>query len=386
MRILVCMGTRPEVIKMAPLVIHLREREGFETIVCSTGQHRQMLDMALEVFELKADIELDVMKPRQDLTMVTCAVLERARPMLKSVQPDIVLVQGDTSTAFAMGLAAFYEKIPVGHVEAGLRTFDKLNPYPEEINRCLTSKIADLHFTPTERATKHLLGEGINATSIHQTGNTVVDALLAVSDRIDRDEALKSQIAEQFTELRENARMVLITGHRRENFGEGLRNVCRAVYDLACKYPEVDFLYPVHLNPQVQQPVKEMLGGLSNILLLAPVDYLSMVYLLRRCYLVLTDSGGLQEEAPSLGRPVLVTREQTERPEGVEAGTARLVGTNYDEIIRQACLLLDNEAAYTSMSQAHNPFGDGNASKRIANTLLSWSSNHSPIHTHSEVA
>ena len=313
--------------------------------------------------------------------MVTCAVLERAKPMLRTVRPDMVLVQGDTSTAFTMALAAFYEKIPVGHIEAGLRTFDTSNPYPEEVNRCLISKLASLHFTPTVGATNHLVKEGVSLASIHQTGNTVVDALLRVSERIERDKVLKSRIESSFKGLRPDARMILVTGHRRENFGEGLRNVCQAVYDLAVKYPEVDFLYPVHLNPQVQDPVRKMLRGLPNILLFPPVDYLSMVYLLERCYLVLTDSGGLQEEAPSFGRPVLVTRETTERPEGVEAGTAVLVGTNYSKIVKEVSLLLDDETAYMKMSQAHNPFGDGNASMRITDALLSWFSETGYIQT-----
>ena len=386
MRILVCMGTRPEVIKMAPLVTHLRKHENVKVVVCSTGQHRQMLDSALDVFELTADVELDVMKPQQDLSMVTCAILERAKPILRLVRPDMVLVQGDTSTAFAMALAAFYEKIPVGHVEAGLRTFDRLNPYPEETNRCLISKVADLHFTPTDRATDHLVQEGISLSSIHQTGNTVVDALLTIATKIENNENLKSQIENRFKMLRPDTPMVLITGHRRENFGEGLRNVCRAVYDLAVKYPNIDFLYPMHLNPQVQEPVKKILKGLPNIFLHPPVDYLSMVYLLKRCHLVLTDSGGLQEEAPSFGRPVLVTRERTERPEGIDAGTAMLVGTNYRKIVEQVSLLLDDKSAYLKMSQAHNPFGDGDASIRIADALITWLSKSGHIQTCSEVA
>lgn len=357
---------------MAPVALHLRELEDFEPVICSTGQHRQMLDAALNVFQIQADVDLNVMKPNQDLTMVTCAVLEGARDVLKDVAPDIVLVQGDTTTTFAMSVAAFYQRIPVGHVEAGLRTYDKFQPYPEEVNRMMTTSVADLHFPPTESSRQNLLKENVADEKIWVTGNTVIDALLAVSARLEKDADLRATVGGQFSFIREGSRMVLMTGHRRENFGEGIRNICDAVVGLADRYPDVDFVYPVHLNPRVREPVMSLMSGRTNVHLIEPVDYLGIVYLMGRCHLVLTDSGGIQEEAPSLGRPVLVMRERTERPEGVEAGTARLVGTSAEKIQTEVSRLLDDEAAHREMSQAHNPYGDGKASARIAEALRTW--------------
>lgn len=384
-KILLVFGTRPEAIKMAPLVKAFQQHlEAFETIVCVTGQHREMLDQVLRIFEIVPDYDLDIMKSGQDLYDITSRVLLGMRDVLKQVQPDIVLVHGDTTTSTATALAAFYQQIPVGHVEAGLRTQNIYSPWPEELNRQITSRIASLNFSPTQISCENLLAEGINNSKIKITGNTVIDALQLVIEKIKTDPVIESDIRlilekqginnlllNSWTSLR---RLILITGHRRENFGEGFLNICSAIKELAIKYPNVDFVYPVHLNPNVKQPVFEILGGrennmLTNIHLIAPLDYLPFVYLMNKCYLVLTDSGGIQEEAPGLGKPVLVMRDTTERPEAVSAGTVLLVGTNKEKIITEVIRLLNDQVHYFTMSQATNPYGDGHASERIVEVL-----------------
>jgi UDP-N-acetylglucosamine 2-epimerase (non-hydrolysing) len=373
MKILIVFGTRPEAIKMAPLVHAFKAKPAFETIVCVTAQHRQMLDQVLNIFEITPDIDLNLMREGQDLFDVTSAVLLGMREVLKTHKPDAVLVHGDTTTAYATATAAFYAGIPVGHVEAGLRTHNILSPFPEEFNRQVVSKIATWHFAPTESSRQNLLDERTPDQNITVTGNTVIDALFWVLKRIENDPAKRSQL-EAFLNQRlpfawTTQRFVLITGHRRENFGDGFLAICEAIRQLAATHPDVHFVYPVHLNPNVQKPVYDLISGHANIHLIDPLEYEPFVFLLKHVYLVLTDSGGIQEEAPSLGKPVLVMREVTERPEAVDAGTVRLVGADTAKIVQQVSALLKDETAYASMSKAHNPYGDGLAAERIVATL-----------------
>lgn len=384
-KILLVFGTRPEAIKMAPLVKELHQQpEAFQTIVCVTGQHREMLDQVLRIFEITPDYDLAIMKPGQDLYDITSRVLLGMREVLKEVQPDIVLVHGDTTTSTAAALAAFYQQIPVGHIEAGLRTHNLSSPWPEELNRQITSRIAALNFPPTDLSRENLIAEGIDYKKIIVTGNTVIDALRLVIEKIKSKPEVQTGILSTLTEQGINStlldswassrRLVLITGHRRENFGEGFLNICRAIKDLAVQFPHVDFVYPVHLNPNVKQPVSEILGNnrestLPNIHLISPLDYLPFVYLMSKCYLVLTDSGGIQEEAPGLGKPVLVMRDTTERPEAVAAGTVLLVGTDKNRIVTEVVRLFNDQDHYLTMSKATNPYGDGHACERIAAIL-----------------
>lgn len=379
--ILLVFGTRPEAIKMAPLVKKLQsEPDKFKTVVCVTAQHRQMLDQVLHIFDIMPDYDLDIMKPNQDLYDVTSRVLLGMRDVLKEVQPDVVLVHGDTTTSTAAALAAFYQQIPVGHVEAGLRTHNIYSPWPEEMNRQITGRITTHHFAPTPLAKQNLLRENVAESQIIVTGNTVIDALYMVVDKIKNDEALQLQLCESLLQsgydtarLKGNRRMVLITGHRRENFGDGFISMCTAIRDLAAKYPDVDFVYPMHLNPNVRKPIHEVFGEElkqhANLFFIEPLEYLSFVYLMEKSTLVLTDSGGIQEEAPGLGKPVLVMRDTTERPEALESGTVHLVGTDYDKIVGEVSKLLDDATAYQKMSQAVNPYGDGLACNRIAEYL-----------------
>lgn len=369
MKVLTVFGTRPEAIKMAPLVKALATAQGMEARTCVTGQHRQMLDQVLALFDITPEYDLQVMQPRQTLAMVTSQILLGMQPVLEEFRPDLVLVHGDTATTFAATLAAFYEKIPVGHVEAGLRTGDLYSPWPEEANRCLTGKLAHWHFAPTSQTRDNLLREGVPEAHITITGNTVIDALLMTESKLRTDQALLQAQQQRFGFLREQARMVLITGHRRENFGGGFERICEAIARLARQHPEVDFVYPVHLNPQVREPVNRLLSGQGNIHLIEPLDYLPFVYLMGRSHIILTDSGGIQEEAPSLGKPVLVMRDTTERPEAVQAGTVRLVGTEVDAIFDGVHQLLTDDALHQTMTQAHNPYGDGNACTRIVEFL-----------------
>ena len=374
MKILIVFGTRPEAIKMAPVVHALKASPGFQTVVCVTAQHRQMLDQVLGIFEIEPDIDLNLMRTGQDLFDVTSDVLLGMRDVLKNQAPDLVLVHGDTTTAYATATAAFYAGIPVGHVEAGLRTHNLLSPFPEEFNRQIISKIARWHFAPTESSRQNLLAENVPLENIIVTGNTVIDALFWVLQRIEANSTRHNQIVEllcQKLSFRwDTERFVLITGHRRENFGDGFLAICEAIRQLALAHPNIHFVYPVHLNPNVQKPVYELLSGQANIHLIDPLEYEPFVFLLKHAYFVVTDSGGIQEEAPSLGKPVLVMREVTERPEAVEAGTVRLVGANTATIVQQVSALLTNEDEYLEMSHAHNPYGDGSAAEKIANFLI----------------
>ena len=376
-------GTRPEAIKMAPLVKEFQKHsDKFETVVCVTGQHREMLDQVLHIFEITPDYDLNIMKQGQDLYDVTARVLTGMRDVLKEVQPDIVLVHGDTTTSTAAALAAFYQQIPVGHVEAGLRTHNIYSPWPEEMNRQITGRIATYHLSPTPLSKQNLLAEGVKEEQITVTGNTVIDALYMVVEKIKQDKALDAELEGQLklagydvNRLSEGRRLVLITGHRRENFGDGFINMCTAIKDLTKKYPEVDFVYPMHLNPNVRKPIHEVFGtdlsNLGNMFFIEPLEYLSFVYLMEKSSVVLTDSGGIQEEAPGLGKPVLVMRDTTERPEALEAGTVKLVGTDYNMIVNEVSLLLDDKEAYEKMSKAVNPYGDGKACGRVLKFLLS---------------
>jgi UDP-N-acetylglucosamine 2-epimerase (non-hydrolysing) len=376
-KMMLVFGTRPEAIKMAPLIKEFQKHpDKFHSVVCVTGQHREMLDQVLHIFDIVPDIDLNIMQQGQDLYDVTTRVLLGMRDVLKQERPDVVFVHGDTTTSTAAALAAFYQQIPVAHIEAGLRTNNIYNPWPEEMNRQITSRIASFHFAPTELSRRNLLKENIEASKITVTGNTVIDALHRVVDKIQKDKALDSVLAESLknvgydvTRLKEDKKLVLITGHRRENFGDGFLNICRAIKDLASKYPNVDFVYPMHLNPNVRTPIHSMFGenlvDLGNVFFIEPLEYLSFVYLMEKSVIVLTDSGGIQEEAPSLGKPVLVMRNTTERPEALEKGTVKLVGTDYDKIVREMSILLDDPIAYTKMSQAINPYGDGKACERI---------------------
>ncbi len=382
-KVMLVFGTRPEAIKMAPLVKEFqRRKDEFETIVCLTGQHREMLDQVMDIFNIQGDYDLNIMKQGQDLYDVTARVLVGMRDVLREVKPDVVLVHGDTTTSTAAALAAFYQQIPVGHVEAGLRTHNIYSPWPEEMNRQLTGRIATYHFAPTSLSRQNLLQENVADDSITVTGNTVIDALYWVVDKIKGDANLNGELAQLLrkagydtTRLDGGARrLVLITGHRRENFGEGFINMCTAIKDLTERYPGVDFVYPMHLNPNVRGAIRQVFGedlrgAGGNMFFIEPLEYLSFVFLMEKAHIVLTDSGGIQEEAPGLGKPVLVMRDTTERPEALKAGTVKLVGTDYDKIFGEVSLLLDDEAAYAEMSHAVNPYGDGKACGRIADKL-----------------
>lgn len=366
-------GTRPEAIKMAPVALRLMADPRFDCRICVTGQHREMLDQVLRLFDLEAAFDLSIMRPGQDLSDITSAVLVGMRDVFDSFRPDIVLVHGDTATTFAACLSAYYGQIPVGHIEAGLRTHNLYSPWPEEANRKLTGAIATLHFAPTRSAAENLLREGIDDAAIQVTGNTVIDALFEVVQKLRAGDDVIAGEINGLPELASDRRMILVTGHRRESFGDGFERICRALAMVAVAHPEVDIVYPVHLNPHVQEPVNRLLGEVENIHLIPPQDYLPFVHLMDRAYLVLTDSGGVQEEAPSLGKPVLVMRDTTERPEAVAAGTVRLVGTDVDTIVGEIDRLLVDPAEYESMSFAHNPYGDGAACDRIVNGLVAWS-------------
>ncbi|NMM78786.1 non-hydrolyzing UDP-N-acetylglucosamine 2-epimerase [Acidovorax sp. SRB_24] len=365
MKVLTVFGTRPEAIKMAPLVKALEAHPHIEARVCVTGQHRQMLDQVLSLFDIVPDYDLDIMQPQQTLSNITSQILLTLEPVLQNFAPDLVLVHGDTSTTLAAALAAYYQKIAVGHVEAGLRTGNIYSPWPEEANRRLTGSLATWHFSPTLQTQENLRKENVPNDHILVTGNTVIDALLLVTNKLRNQPELEKQFMDAFNFVRKNARMILITGHRRENFGDGFERICQAIQNLATKYPETDFVYPVHLNPNVREPVNRLLKNLSNVHLIEPQEYLPFVYLMTRAHLILTDSGGIQEEAPSLGKPVLVMRESTERPEAVAAGTVKLVGTDSGAIVREVMRLMDDQNAYDEMAYAHNPYGDGKASERI---------------------
>jgi UDP-N-acetylglucosamine 2-epimerase (non-hydrolysing) len=373
-KIMLVFGTRPEAIKMAPLYHALKALpDEFDTLLCVTAQHRQMLDQVLRVFEITPDIDLNLMKSGQDLFDVTTSVLTGMRDVLRTHKPDALLVHGDTSTTLAAAIAGFYLGVPVGHVEAGLRTHDLKAPFPEEFNRQVASKLTKWHFAPTAFSRQNLLEERVSDSAISVTGNTVIDALFWVLGRIDADaqrrDTLELFLTEQLNFDWQRERFVLMTGHRRENFGDGFLQICHALKELAARYPATQFVYPVHLNPNVQQPVNAVLADLANLHLIAPLDYEPFVYLLKHSYIVLTDSGGIQEEAPSLGKPVLVMRDVTERPEAIEAGTVRLVGADRSRIVANVAELLDNEACYAAMAKAHNPYGDGNACARIISIL-----------------
>ncbi|WP_334064096.1 non-hydrolyzing UDP-N-acetylglucosamine 2-epimerase [Alteromonas genovensis] len=361
-------GTRPEAIKMAPLVLELMADPAFDCKVCVTAQHRQMLDQVLALFGITPDFDLDLMKPKQDLFDVTSNVLNALKPVYEEAKPDVVLVHGDTTTTMASALAAYYCRIPVAHIEAGLRTGNIYSPWPEEMNRKIAGAITKFHFSPTASSKQNLLAENVNANDITVTGNTVIDALLWVNKLLEQDRTLANNYSKKFCFINQQKKLILVTGHRRENFGEGFENLCTAIKILSMR-GDVQIVYPVHLNPNVQEPVKRILGDAENVHLIEPQDYLPFVYLMGRSHLILTDSGGIQEEAPSIGKPVLVMRDTTERPEAVDAGTVKLVGTNTDSIVNAATALLDNDIEYKTMSVAHNPYGDGQACSKIANSL-----------------
>jgi UDP-N-acetylglucosamine 2-epimerase (non-hydrolysing) len=369
MRILNVVGTRPEAIKMAPLIKALAGDERFTSGICVTAQHRQMLDQVLELFQLVPDFDLNIMKPGQGLTDITASILTGLSGVFASFRPDLVLVHGDTTTTLAATLAAYYHQIPVGHVEAGLRTGNIYSPWPEEGNRKLTGALAALHFAPTESSRKNLLAENIDPSRIHVTGNTVIDALLQVTERLNTDEPLRAQLQKQFDFLDESKKLILVTGHRRESFGDGFERICQALLEIVNAHPEAEVLYPVHLNPNVREPANRLLGNVGRIHLIEPLDYLPFTYLMNRAHLILTDSGGIQEEAPSLGKPVLVMRETTERPEAVEAGIVKLVGTSVEKILNETSNLLNDAEAYRRMSVAQNPYGNGNACGKIVEIL-----------------
>ena len=381
-KVMLVFGTRPEAIKMAPLVKEFQKQpKRVETVVCVTGQHREMLDQVLKIFDIKPDYDLNIMKQGQDLYDVTARVLTGMRDVLKEVKPDVVLVHGDTTTSTAAALAAFYQQIPVGHVEAGLRTHNIYSPWPEEMNRLLTGRLATYHFSPTPLSRNNLIKESVDDRNIIITGNTVIDALYWVVDKIKNNKELDNELEDILSKagydvnrLNNGKKLVLITGHRRENFGDGFINMCTAIKDLTVKYPDLDFVYPMHLNPNVRKPIHEVFGenlsGLKNMFFIEPLEYLSFVYLMEKSSIVLTDSGGIQEEAPGLGKPVLVMRDTTERPEALDAGTVKLVGTDYNKIVNEVSSLIDDKAAYEKMSKAVNPYGDGLACGRIVNALL----------------
>ena len=372
-KVMLVFGTRPEAIKMAPLVKSFEQDNDFETIVCVTAQHREMLDQVLGLFEIVPDYDLNVMKPGQNLYEVTSNILLGLQSVLEESRPDVVLVHGDTTTTLATSLAAFYQKIPVGHVEAGLRTGNVYSPWPEEGNRQVTGRLASFHFAPTEESKSNLLQENVDIENVIVTGNTVIDALVRVIEKIstDRDleERIQSLIAQKGYLVDKSRKLVLVTGHRRENFGQGFLNICEGLKTVAQEFPEADIVYPVHLNPNVQKPVKKILSDVDNVFLIDPLDYEPFVYLMNHAYFILTDSGGIQEEAPSLGKPVLVMRETTERPEAVKAGTVKLVGTDTDQIINECKKLFRDRDAYHAMSKSHNPYGDGKACTRIVSFL-----------------
>lgn len=369
-KVLTVFGTRPEAIKMAPLVHALANDERFESKCCVTAQHREMLDQVLELFEIKPDYDLDLMRTGQTLNDVTARIIQELKPVLQEFRPDVVLVHGDTATTFAASLAAYYEQIEVGHVEAGLRTGDIYSPWPEEANRRLTGVLTKYHFAPTETSKKNLLRENFNPESIYITGNTVVDALLMVKDKIESDDELNLGLTAQFPYLDKDKKLILVTGHRRESFGGGFERICEALAQTAKHHSDVQILYPMHLNPNVREPVSRILGDIDNILLIEPQQYLPFIYLMTRAHIILTDSGGIQEEAPSLGKPVLVMRDTTERPEAVEAGTVKLVGTDVKKITQELSLLLGDEFLYEQMSHAHNPYGNGDSCKKILEMLI----------------
>ncbi|MDR3433448.1 MAG: UDP-N-acetylglucosamine 2-epimerase (non-hydrolyzing) [Rouxiella aceris] len=369
MKVLTIFGTRPEAIKMAPLVHALAKDNAFDSRVCVTAQHREMLDQVLQLFAIKPDYDLNIMQPGQGLTEITCRILTGLKPVLEEFKPDVVLVHGDTTTTLSASLAAFYQQIPIGHVEAGLRTGDLLSPWPEEGNRCLTGHLANWHFAPTETSRSNLLREGISDSGIVVTGNTVIDALLWVRDLIAYSPERVAHFADSFSFIDPEKKLILVTGHRRESFGGGFERICNALAQIARQHPETQILYPMHMNPQVREPVQRILQGIDNVVLIEPQDYLPFIYLMDRAYLILTDSGGVQEEAPSLGKPVLVMRDTTERPEAVDAGTVKLVGTDTATIVREVSTLLSDSEAYHTMSRAHNPYGDGHACSRILAAL-----------------
>lgn len=371
-KVLSVFGTRPEAIKMAPLVVQLAQDPAFNAKVCVTGQHRQMLDQVLNLFDIQPDFDLNIMKSGQDLSELTAQILHGLSPILREFAPDIVLVHGDTTTTFAATLASFHQKIPVAHIEAGLRTGNLHAPFPEEANRHLTSLLATYHFAPTETAKQNLLAENVPAERIFVTGNTVIDSLLKALQKLRGNRPLVQQLASRYPFLDERKKLILVTGHRRENFGGGFERICLALAQIARQQPNVQIVFPVHLNPQVAEPVNRLLSGIDNLFLLEPQDYLPFIYLMDRAYLVLTDSGGIQEEAPALGTPVLVMRELTERPEGVAAGTVKLVGSQTADIVSAVTELLTNRKTYRAMSQAQNPYGDGNASQRVVEMLKNF--------------
>lgn len=370
MKVLTVSGTRPEAIKMAPVVAALNAHATIDSRVCVTGQHRHMLDQVLQLFSIKPDYDLDIMRPGQDLYSITARVLEGMRDVLQDFRPDYVLVHGDTTTTLSASMAAFYARIPVGHVEAGLRTHNIYSPWPEEANRQITGVLASLHFAPTEQSRQNLLDESKPEDAILVTGNTVIDALLTVQSKVKENEQLRNALHEQYPFLIGDKRMVLITGHRRENFGGGFEAICQAIQQLSLRYPAMQFVYPVHLNPNVREPVNRLLRDLDNVHLIEPLEYEPFVYFMGKSFIILTDSGGIQEEAPSLGKPVLVMRDNTERPEAVAAGTVRMVGTDPARIVQAVSELADNDAEYQKMAYAHNPYGDGQASPRIVQALL----------------
>ncbi|HAS8565177.1 TPA: UDP-N-acetylglucosamine 2-epimerase (non-hydrolyzing) [Vibrio vulnificus] len=368
-KVLTVFGTRPEAIKMAPLVHALAADERFEAKCCVTAQHREMLDQVLDLFEIKPDYDLNLMQAGQTLNDVTVRIIQELKPVLQEFKPDVVLVHGDTATTFAASLAAYYEQIAVGHVEAGLRTGNIYSPWPEEANRRLTGVLTKYHFAPTQTSKQNLVRENFNQDDIHVTGNTVIDALLMIKDKIENDADLKATLAAQFPYLDANKKLILVTGHRRESFGGGFERICEALAQTAKQHPDVQILYPMHLNPNVREPVNRILGSVENVLLIEPQQYLPFIYLMSRSHIILTDSGGIQEEAPSLGKPVLVMRDTTERPEAVAAGTVKLVGTDVTKIVTSLDELLTNTEAYQAMSFAHNPYGDGKACEQILDAL-----------------
>ncbi|MFC0180451.1 non-hydrolyzing UDP-N-acetylglucosamine 2-epimerase [Thorsellia kenyensis] len=369
MKVLTVFGTRPEAIKMAPLVHALANDDYFDAKICVTAQHREMLDQVLKLFEIKPDFDLNIMKPGQTLIDITQQILQGLAKTFQEFKPDIVLVHGDTTTTLAASLAAFYHQIPVGHIEAGLRTGNLFSPWPEEGNRKVTGHLAQIHFAPTQTSKNNLLKENIANDSIVITGNTVIDALFWVRDKISKEEKLKSSLEAKYPFLDTDKKIILVTGHRRESFGDGFERICKALALIALRYPNVQIVYPVHLNPNVNEPVNRILKDINNIFLIEPQDYLPFVYLMMHSDIILTDSGGIQEEAPSLGKPVLVMRETTERPEAVDAGTVKLVGTGIEKIVENVSELLNNSASYNEMSKAHNPYGDGEACNRILESL-----------------
>lgn len=374
-KILIVFGTRPEAIKMAPLVKAFKKNNHFDTRVCVTAQHRQMLDQVLDIFEIEPEYDLNIMKAGQDLYDITANVLLGVRDVLAEFKPDVVFVHGDTSTTFSASLAAYYSKVKVGHIEAGLRTYDIYSPWPEEGNRQLTGVLANFHFAPTAQSQDNLLKEGKNVENIFVTGNTVIDALMYVLHRIESQPELKDKIKNKINEqypLSAQRRVILVTGHRRENFGQGFINICEGLKQIALKNPEIDIVYPVHLNPNVQQPVNDILSNIKNVYLIDPLQYEEFIYLMNKAYFIITDSGGIQEEAPSLGKPVLVMRDTTERPEAIAAGTVKLVGCNQEKLVHEAEKLLHDQKEYEIMSRAHNPYGDGQACERIINICLKY--------------